>query len=205
MNKTTLLLTTLSFLAIGQAESIGSPYLTTDEVALVQLINNHRIEHGKPPLTVSKSLTQVARWHVWDAINHQPFNSSCNLHSWSNARPDLWDGMCYTGNHSQAAQMWNKPKQITNNQYTADGYENAAWSSPTLPAQDAFNLWKNSEGHNNVMLEQAAFSAISFKVIGVAIENGYAFSWFGQALDPQGTLTEQPSASQPTLFANGFE
>lgn len=206
MKKIGVLLLAFSFVTVGQAESIGSNYLTADEAELVQRINNHRVAHGKAALTVSKSLTYVARWHVWDAVNNQPFSDSCNLHSWSAAKPNLWGGMCYTDDHSQAVQMWNKPRQITNNQYTALGYENAAQGYPSLSAEVAFNLWKNSEGHNNVILEQGGFSIVSFKVLGVAIENGYAFAWFGQALDPQGTLVEQTSLpSQSSSFADGFE
>lgn len=208
MKKLTLLLTSLFFLAFSQAEKIGDDYLTTNEAALIQLINDYRVENGKPRLVISKSLTYVARWHIWDAVANNPF-AQCgtqNLHSWSNAKPDLWTGMCYTKDHSQAQQMWDKPKQVTKGKYQGSGYENAVWAYPSLSPQYAFELWKDSPGHNDLMLEQGVFTPVSFKVIGIGIDQGYAFAWFGQQSDPQGSFSTSPGSSgEPPLFADGFE
>jgi len=57
----------------------------------------------------------VIRNAVLDENN--AIGGSCNLHSWSDARPDLWVGMCYTSDHANADLMWSKPSEITGGIY----------------------------------------------------------------------------------------
>ncbi len=200
------LLFSLSLMLLAQtvqAESIGDNSLTATEAELATLINNHRVAHGKSRLPVSKSLTYVGRWHAWDAANNHPFTDHCNLHSWSNARSHIWDSVCYTSDHAQAAQMWDKPRQVTNNQFTGYGYENAAWRTPSISPAQAVDMWKNSPGHNDVILEQGGFAGVTFQTMGVGINNNYAFVWFSDSSDPQGHFTI--GGNENWVFFDDFE
>ena len=79
--------------------------------------------------------------------------------------------------------MWNKPRELTT--YPGNGYEIAAWSSIDITAQEAISLWKESAGHNNVILNMDTWSNVEWKAMGAAIYKGYAVVWFGKETDPE--------------------
>jgi len=95
------------------------------DAELAALINQYRIDNALPAVPVSTVLTTVGQWHGRDAVEHgdQIFAGACNLHSWSETRPDLWSGGCYLPDHSNAPLMWNKPSELSGGSYTATGYE----------------------------------------------------------------------------------
>lgn len=179
--------------------------LTANEVELAQLTNAYRLQNSLPALPVSFSLSSVAQWHVWDLQANDPVFGSCNLHSWSNARPALWQAVCYTADHAQAQQMWNKPRQITANAYNSEGFEIAAFSSGTISPTQALNLWKSSPGHNNVILNRNIWAGFPFLAMGVGMFQGHATIWFGQLADPLGSMPACGSADPNRVFAHGFE
>lgn len=160
--------------------------LSADEHALATLINNYRLSLGLKVLPISKSLTTVARAHVQDSNTYSPENGvdsrnqQCNLHSWSNNGE--WSPVCYTSDHHYASLMWNKPSELTI--YTGDGYENSANSSRVITPEVAFNLWKNSPGHEAVMASRGSWAMLT--TMGVAIDGSYAHVWFGSEPDPAG-------------------
>lgn len=170
--------------------------LTGEEVNLVNLINEYRNEHGLPDAPVSKSLTTVAQWHVLDLHTNRPDSGTdpatgleCNLHSWSDWRPDLWTPVCYVHTHAYAEGMLFKPRQMTNNLYTGYGYENAYGSGFGATAQSALNAWRNSPPHNAVILEQDVWQGRNWPAMSVGIYEHYAVLWFGSVTDPQGPVT----------------
>jgi len=152
---------------------------TGEAAALYDLIMAYRADNGLPSIPLSRSLTIVAQTHVEDLIAYRSevLVGTCNLHSWSNHGP--WQGCCYTPDHAQASCMWNKPRELT--VYTGDGYEISA--SGVSQAQSALNLWKNSSGHNAVILNQGSWST-PWKAIGIGMGGGYAHVWFGRNVDP---------------------
>lgn len=168
--------------------------VSAEEALLADLIDNYRQQNGLNPVPLSKSLTTVAQYHVQDLQNHRPDTGTdprglaCNLHSWSANGP--WSPVCYTSDHAYAEGMWNKPAEITDNIYTSAGFENAYRHSIGATAQGAFNGWRNSPGHNAVMLNQGAWENITFNAMGVGIHGEYAVLWFGQQEDPQGNIGE---------------
>ena len=183
-----------------QAQEIGQ-CLTADEAQLAALINQYRQDNALQPVQVSKSLTSVAQWHVWDLLNNNPVGGECNLHSWSDYGT-LWNAVCYTADHAQASGMWNKPSEITGGLYWAYGYEIAVSSSGTITPTSALNAWKNSPGHNDVILNQGIWASSNpWPAMGVGMLEGYAVVWFGDSADPAGTLTECGEA----IFSDGFE
>jgi len=176
--------------------------LSAEEKSLADMINAYRNTNELASVPVSKSLTAVAQWHVWD-LETNPLTGSCTtFHSWSDKGQGLWQQVCYIGDSASQSGMWNKPKEITNGVYAKNGYEISSGyniSSPpgTLMTADvAFNLWKNSSPHNAVILEKKYNSTIDWTgkkwpAMGVGIYGKYAVVWFGDMTDPQGTVTAQ--------------
>lgn len=179
--------------------------LNPDEAALAALANQYRQNNGLPAVPVSFSLSSVAQWHVWDLRANAPHQGACNLHSWSNARPAIWQAMCYTADHAQAAQMWNKPRQVTGNAYASEGYEIAAYATPSISPALALTLWQNSAGHNDVLLNRNAWAGLTWRAMGVGLFQGYAVIWFGTLNDPLGTMHPCGSTNPGRVFRDGFE
>jgi uncharacterized protein YkwD len=82
--------------------------------------------------------------------------------------------------------MWLAPKRLGTG-YPGYGYENAFGSyGVNASPQSAFNAWKNSPGHNAVILNQGIWSDHQWKALGVSIYRGFAVLWFGEESDPTG-------------------
>ncbi|MFO1351200.1 MAG: CAP domain-containing protein [Gammaproteobacteria bacterium] len=174
------------------------------EADLVQMINQYRAQNGLAAVSASASLATVARWHIWDLNTNHPDVGQCNTHSWSHARPDLWSAVCYTPDHAQAAGMWAKPREITG-VYPSEGFEIAfGCSGCAATAQAAFDAWRRSAAHNDVLLNQGVWARLPWRAMGVSLGQGYAVAWFGASRDPAGELSEcqtQPDA----IFQSDFE
>jgi hypothetical protein len=193
--------------AQGIAQEPGN-CINSDEAELLQLVDEYRADNNLANIPWSQSLMTVAKWHTIDAaLNDEDiFAGNCNRHSWSDTRPDLWTGMCYTPDHAQAARMWSKPSEITNGLYTAPGYENAAWGYGTVAS--AMGGWKNSPGHNAVMLNEGIWASQTWRAMGVGVDlvNRYYFLWFSASVDPLGDM---PACSdgepEDSIFSSDFE
>lgn len=198
-------------LALGSPLPAAAQYANTadclnpEEASLLALVNQYRQQNGLPAVATSFSLSSVGQWHVWDLETNNPWAGSCNLHSWSNARPAIWEPVCYTSDHAQASGMWNKPRQITGNAYNSNGYENSAWTSGTMTAPAALQMWQNSPSHNQVILNQSDWSQLTWRAMGVGVSQHYAVLWFGTLTDPLGTMSPCGSTPPGELFADGFE
>lgn len=162
------------------------------QAELAQLINDYRKANGLPAIPVSRSLSRVADLHVKDLYDNHPDSGTdsrgqpCNLHSWS-SKGD-WSAVCYTPDHKYAEGMWDKPREITVEVYRGNGYEIAYASADPATPQGAFNAWKNSSGHNEVILEQGIWAGKKWPGMGIGIYKGYAVVWFGDTADPEGYL-----------------
>ncbi|MEK8020269.1 MAG: PKD domain-containing protein [Candidatus Parabeggiatoa sp.] len=156
---------------------------TAEEKRLYELVNAYRAENGLPAIPFSNSLTYVAQTHVKDLQNHPP-SGTCNMHSWSSN--GAWSSCCYTSDHAQAQCMWDKPRELT--PYPGNGYENAYGGSSgyIATAQGALAGWKNSSGHNAVILNQNTWNNVTWQALGVGIYQSYAVLWFGKEVDPIG-------------------
>jgi hypothetical protein len=168
--------------SVSSSESTAS--LTAEERELAELINDYREEQGLSPMKISKSLTETARAHVQDSNQNRPEQGgqNCNLHSWSDQ--GNWTPVCYTSDHTYASLMWNKPAEITDGIYSGNGYEISARSSAGAVPAEILNRWKNSSGHNNVIVGNGAWDSLI--VMGVAIDGEYSHVWFGMDEDPAG-------------------
>lgn len=197
----TILLVLITSLSFAQTPATPGTCLSNDEWNLLNLVNQYRTDNGKTAVAYSNVLNTVGQWHAEDALINggSLFTPSCNLHSWSNDMPHLWSGMCYTEDHAQAQKMWDKPREISTGSYTGNGYENAAWGYPTPAA--ALNGWKNSPGHNDVILNQGIWSSPTWRAMGVGIRGSYYFLWFSDTTDNSTPL----SLCDDVIFSHGFE
>jgi uncharacterized protein YkwD len=156
--------------------------LSKAEKELYDIMMEYRSELNLKPIPLSLSMTKVAQIHSKDLFENRPHGGDCNMHSWSDKGD--WTSCCYTSDHAQAACMWNKPKELTN--YEGNGFEIAAGSSSSsITPQLALSLWKNSPGHNTVIINSANWTR-EWKAIGLGIVGGYATVWFGREEDPDG-------------------
>ncbi len=108
------------------------------------------------------------------------------MHSWSDQ--GYWQPVCYTSDHAQAAGMWYKPKEVTGNIYQSYGFEISSYGYATPVA--ALNGWKGSAGHNAVILNLDIWASHPWAAMGVGSYNGYRVTWFGEATDPLGIISE---------------
>ncbi|MFD0960043.1 CAP and S-layer homology domain-containing protein [Paenibacillus chungangensis] len=168
-----------------------SDALTDMERELADLINDYRESLGLEPMRISKSLTKVARYHVYDSNAHRPEDGvdargmEANLHSWSDQ--GHWKAVAYTPDHEYAELMWSKPSELT--EYTDNGFEiSVARYGAEITPQIALDLWKGSPGHNNVIVGEGYWSGL--KVMGIGIYGGYSHVWFGLEEDPAGYYLE---------------
>ena len=193
---------TFGLVDVGQADVI----LTPEEYELGQLINQYRADNGKAEIPVTVSLTNVAQLHVNDLHVYEPdSHPGCNMHSWS--ANGNWSPVCYTPDHANAEGMWNKPREITNNLYTGNGYEIAYGNSNGATAIDAFLAWQQSPPHNDVLLNNGIWSNGSLNpwpAMGIGILEDHAVVWFGETVDPQGNASTAPEPSAGLLLLVGL-
>ncbi|MEO5967870.1 MAG: hypothetical protein ABIP69_06390, partial [Ferruginibacter sp.] len=88
-----------------------------------------------------------------------------------------WKSVCYSGDRKSAELMWSKPRELTD--YKADGYEIAYYSSSSVDILNALKTWKESKGHNDVILNIGMWSRNDWNAIGIAVSENYAVIWFG--------------------------
>ena len=157
-----------------------SQELSAEEKKLYDLVISYRKENGLAEIPLSKSLTFVAQTHAKD-MEENPAKGDCNMHSWSDK--GKWKACCYDDNHGNAPCMWTKPKELTT--YKGIGFEIAHWSTNGNDAQTAIYSWKNSPGHNSVMINQGTWKNHEWKAIGIGIFGSYAVIWFGTSEDVQ--------------------
>lgn len=161
--------------------------LTPTEISLAQQINEYRRQKQLPAVQLSRSLTYVAQAHVRDLVKYYRQSDRCNLHSWSDN--GSWKSCCYTSDQHKASCMWNKPRELTN--YTGDGFEIAFYSTYTYASPDEFagNIlkgWKESKGHNQVIINGGIWKAVQWKAMGIGVYGEYAVVWFGELPDNAG-------------------
>lgn len=99
--------------------------------------------------------------------------------------------------------MWNKPSEITDNLYTGNGYELAAFGY--VDGEAALNGFKNSSAHNDVLLNQGGWQAFDpWPAMGVGIEGTYYTVWFGDITDPAGLPSFVPVPAAVWFFSSAL-
>jgi hypothetical protein len=160
---------------------INQVCLQPEEKKLYDLIMEYRKEKNLESVPLSAKLTLVAQIHAKDlSENFKPFDSGkCNLHSWS--KKGKWESCCYTDDHKKAECMWSKPKEIAG--YESSGYEISYYSGSGANAVDGIAGWKESPGHNQVMINDGIWKQINWNAVGIGIYKEYGVVWFGTLKD----------------------
>jgi hypothetical protein len=186
--------------------SIASKCLSEEEQELAHLIQDYRRQHGLVPSSITYSLTQVAKVHVRDLHDHflvtvpRSPGWGCNLHSWSSQGP--WTPVCYRPDQALATAIWNKPREITANVYTGNGYELAYWRAIPATAQRILTAWQQSPPHQAVLLETGGWQQKRWPAMGVGIYGRFAAVWFGDRPDPQGLALPCPAPSRADVMSS---
>ena len=183
--KYTLILLFLASLAPGIFAQKGVPddfCLTDEEFRLCELINTHREEQGLKKITLSSSLSFVARTHVIDLYTNHPDTSICNLNSWSDKGD--WTSCCHNKYVPKEDCVRNKPRELSN--YSGDGYELTYAEIFNTHPDTVFRFWKKIDEANNFLLNNDSWEDKTWKAMGVGIYKNYAVVWMGERSDPAG-------------------
>ena len=174
----------------GLPDAGGGPSADVDPkvLALIEMINDYREENGKSRIPMSLKLNIVGKTHVDNQIYAKEMNTygvdpTCNSHSWYDQPDQLFTSCCYTPDHAYPSCMWDKPREIID--FNTNGYEISFHGPYTI--ESALVGWKNSPGHNNVMLNQGSWAMFPFHSIGAGVsEDARIYHvWFATASDPE--------------------
>lgn len=175
-----LLFLALTLPSIRQTKPAETVCLSAEEKKLYDRMMDYRKTKGLAAIPLSAKLTQVAHAHAKDlAENHDPKQTRCNLHSWS--KNGSWTSCCYTADHKQAACMWNKPREIAG--YESNGYEISYFFSAGADAESGLEGWKQSTGHNQMIINDGIWKKINWNAIGIGFYKEYGVVWFGDKPD----------------------
>jgi uncharacterized protein YkwD len=159
---------------------------STEEIDLLELLNQHRQANGLQPLLLSDTLSLAAERHGSDMgkyhfFSHRTGYNSAMTQALSGTRSDWF---------AKGAYPWDRMTACGYN-YNTDTGENIAAGQRT--AQAVFTDFSNSAGHNQVMLFP------DFKVVGIALVavagSDYGYYW---TMDFGGTV--DASAHAPGIY-----
>ncbi len=167
----------------GQKEKASeNSCLNAKERNLAESINAIRTDYNKKRISLSKSLTIVAKTHVEDLMLHHPDTSICNLSSWSDQ--GNWTPCCYNPYVVNHNCMWQKPKELT--KYPYRGYELVVYFQDTIVVDSLMTLWSESKEVLDMLLTRGAWEGKKWQTMGLAVNDHYASVWFGQRPDKEG-------------------
>jgi uncharacterized protein YkwD len=167
------------------ADCVANETLDSEELAFLTLLNNHRAQNGRQPLGVSHTLSRAAAWKSKD-LGVQAYFA-----------------------HDDLGRTW--VQRIRDCGYRYNTYLGENIAAGVSSAQAAFDLWKNSSGHNANML------GANYTTIGIGREyvagSPYGWYWtteFGGVDDGYAQIAEpgpiealpgsgQPDATPPRL------
>jgi hypothetical protein len=121
----------------------------SEEQAFLALINNYRAQNGRAALTASVNLNRASAWMAKDMATKNYFSHTDSLGRSAGTRIANCDGLPYNG-------------------------ENIAAGTVKDTAAEAFEMWRNSSGHNANMLNS------SYRQIGIAraYVSTSTYSWY---------------------------
>jgi uncharacterized protein YkwD len=179
----TLRLALLAALAVGAILALlvaglpqvrsQTPSLTDEEAALLALINDYRVQNGLSPLGVSPTLTTAARWMSEDMAAYG-----------------------YLGHIDSLGR--NPSQRVADFGYVGGSMRGEIARGGSSTPEGAFEAWRNSPLHNDVMLRAG------FRVAGVGqahnAQSLYGWYWtvdFGDYDDSDGTWPTPTSTPTP--------
>ena len=164
--------TTRSASAAGDCTIDAS--LDSEEQAFLTLINNHRAQNGLPKLAISYTLTRASAWKSKDLGVNAYFA------------------------HDDLTRTW--VQRVRDCNYGFNTYIGENIAAGVTTAQQAFDIWKNSPGHNANMLG-SNYNSIG---IGRYFVQGSPYGWywttdFGGFDDGWSTIAQTATVPAATL------
>ena len=172
----------ISLLVVGHPQVRGQTP-SEDEAALLSLINDYRVQNGLSPLNVSPTLSAAARW--------------------------MSEDMAQYGYLGHIDSLGRNPRE----RMQAFGYAGSGWGEVirggSSTPEGAFDAWRNSPGHNQVMLTSYFVAAGVGKAYNP--QSYYGWYWtvdFGDyddslAMSPTPTRTATPTPSPTATLPPG--
>lgn len=142
--------------------------LSSEERALLDLVNKYRVANGRSEVRLSVPLSMVANRRMLDLKQ----NLKVLTHSWSNCRYDINDQKTWPC-------VTDSPQRLKSG-YAGQGYETLYRTAMgrALPVS-ALDAWKKSTLHNSIILNLSIFKNMDWEELGVAIDGQFAALWFG--------------------------
>jgi uncharacterized protein YkwD len=163
------LATVVAFVPVRSATPSAGAALDSEEQAFLTLINAYRQQNGLSTLSSTQTLDAAAEWMSGDMGANDYFSHTDSLGR------DPWTRICSFG-------------------YCYNTWKGENIAAGTSSAQTAFDLWKNSPGHNANML------GANFNVIGIGrvytAGSPYGWYWttdFGGYVPPTATPSPTPA------------
>ena len=154
--------------------TVSDNSVDAQEAAFLTLINSYRAQNGLPALAMSTNLNRAATWLAVDLATKNYFSHTDSLGRSPSTRAQNCD-------------------------YPGGAGENIAAGTVRDTAQEAFDAWKASSGHNANMLNS------SYRMIGISRHYGsgsqYGWYWvtnFGLVNDGTGGTIGAGTTSSPT-------
>lgn len=185
--KRTVMVLLSAILAFASLVHLPGTVAASETTDLAAAITAYRQDHGLDAIPLSPELTEVAKAHVHDLMAYSTTDpnytgTDCVPHGWSSHGD--WTGGCYRYSDPATSEiMWSKPKEIAD--YPGNGYEILYWTTGTpATATDALQAWSEDAPHNDVILNQGIWKDLTWRAIGIWVEDGWASVWFGEQTDP---------------------
>ena len=178
--------------------------LSLEEYALYALLMRYRAAEGLPAIPLSQAMTVTAGRHAVDTVQNiwlegLRLPNGANLHSWSDAP--------YFPDHRDPEIMWEAPARLGTG-FAGFGFEISVEMSGDTSIQQALRAWQGSQGHDDVIVNNAVWATFQWNSIGVGIDRGpdgrtIMHVWFSDTADsapPRLTGT----AGAETITGTGF-
>ncbi len=133
---------------MAQSHTVDNFCISQSEEHLAALINTYRKQNRLPEISLSASLSFVAKTHIADLQRNQPDTSICSTASWSDQ--GLWTPCCYQAYVLKNECMWDKPKELT--PYTFRGYELSYFDEGIIAVDKLWELWISTEEVTEMLL-----------------------------------------------------
>ncbi|KAH8707395.1 putative acetylxylan esterase A [Beauveria bassiana] len=142
-----------------------------------------------PEIARSPTLDKVARTHIDNPYFET--GSTCNPHSWTATadKEAKWKSCCFNiGQANTWPCMWDKPREISGGQFQGNGYEVYHGGNPNvytapMTAKGCLNAFKNSTGHNPVLINNGTWSTMKWESVGCGMGKGQCAIWFSPEKD----------------------
>lgn len=164
----------------AQKKSIPEDFcISQKEYQLFELINEYRAKLMLDPITLSNSLSYVAKTHAKDLALNYPIGEDCNMHSWS-ANGD-WKPFCFPSDQNRKNDVKDKARELTS--YPGKAWEITYWDNQELDLKSVVEFWTSIEYTAAILSNTEKWKDIAWKSIGVGIHEGYVLLWLGQKED----------------------